>query len=359
MKLLHEYAALDIGTYSVKLLALNSSDGYSYEVTDAIEKVLPAGMITGGFTNPQISEPEKFEQLLGPMLHRLSRSKSGLIIGLPDRWVKLHLVELQVRSEELESRDYMNWRLQKAIGSLDKSTELMTDSQVLSTREEGNLLAVQCLAGQVRKAPIEVLSQIMLRLKVPVVAFDTSTLGVFNVLEDTHPDLTIDRDLIMCHIGHETTVVKAYESGILRYERVIEVGGEAFTTLLAEAENLPLEKAAEEKAKRIFFPMTREEMVRQIAHRHLFEKVFGNWLRELTVTFRFYQDKFKVVKTPHLYLSGGSSQFDGLPEFLSEFFETTCRRFNPLKELSAVPQPGFNVRALGPVFAPALGLLVN
>ncbi|HNV69703.1 MAG TPA: pilus assembly protein PilM [Candidatus Ozemobacteraceae bacterium] len=359
MKLLHEYAALDLGTYSAKLLALQSADGYTYEISDLHESVLPTGMISGGFTNSMISDQDKFEITLSQLLGKLSRRKAGLIVGLPDRWVKLHLVALQVRAEELESRDYLNWRLQKAIGSADKSAELMTDCQVLSTREEGNLLAVKCLVGQVRKEPVEALSQILMRLKIPVVAFDTSTLGVFNLLEETHPDLTIDRDLIMCHIGHETTVVKAFEQGILRYERVIEVGGEAFTSLLAEAENLSLELAGAEKLKRAFFPMTREEMVRQIAQRHLFEKVFGNWLRELTVTFRFYQDKFKVLKIPHLYLSGGSSLFEGLPEFLSEFFETTCRRFNPLKELSSSPQPGVDFRTQGPVFAPALGLLVT
>ena len=89
------------------------------------------------------------------------------------------------------------------------------------------------------------------------------------------------------------------------------------------------------------------------------EKVFGNWFRELNVTFRFFQEKYNQARLPSIFLTGGGAQFQGLPEFLSEYFSTRCLLFNPIEEMPLAQKLGPEKRRVGPAFAPCIGLLAK
>ncbi|MBF0502958.1 MAG: pilus assembly protein PilM [Candidatus Riflebacteria bacterium] len=358
MNLFTEYVALDIGTHALKALSLDpGASGEGFTIADCLHEELPPGLVCGGFTNPTVSDPVKFAKIVKQFTARLKNHKEGFFVGLPDRWVKLHLVDLLVKPEEMASHEYIGWRLQKQLLPQDMVGEMLVDYQTLSANETTDGLSCRILVGMVRKSMIDLLSGIFANLQIEVMVFDTSTLGEYNLLEDSHPEKTLDRSLIICHIGHETTVIKIFEKSMLVYERVIEVGGEAFGKLFAEAENISFDEAQAQKMKRRFFPISRQELLAAIPQRHLFERVFGNWLRELHVTFRFYQDRGKIMGLPPIYLSGGSALFEGLPEFMTDFFGTQCRRLNPLQELPIQNEIRAEIMAKGPLLAPALGLL--
>ncbi len=357
MKLFTEYVAVDLGTFSVKFFSVNpNAEGYS--VSDMFWEVLPPGLVSGGFTNPSIKPVSKLTELLHRQLDRLKSHKSGFIVGLPDRWVKLHLVEIKLKPHEAESPDYLSWRLRKLL-PLPTGVDLIVDHQILSMSQAEDGLECKILAGVVRRDIIDTISLVFSELRAEVMAFDTSSLGVYNLMEDAHPENSLGLQMIMCHIGHETTVVKIYQSGLLIYERVIEVGGEEFGKLFSECEGIPPDQAQIFKTKRKFFPTTKAEFLSAIPQKNLLEKVFGNWLRELNVTFRFYQDKFKVIRLPRIYLTGGSSLFEGLPEFLSEYFETVCERFNPLVDIPSPSRVDPKDQVSGSMFAPSIGLLAR
>lgn len=358
MNLFTDYTAIDIGTQCLKFFSVApGASGQGYFVQTFSKEDLPTGLVSGGFVNPSIRSLQEFADIVRRQVDRLGLRREGVIVGLPDRWVKLNLVYALLKSEEIQSPEYLSWRLKKIVTPPGVG-EVLVDHQILSSTETADGVESRVMVGLVQKSIIDILSQLMIDLRLEVHAFDTSSLGVFNLLETIHPDKTNDGQVILCHVGHETTVVKVFDQGALQYERVIEVGGEAFAKLFGEAETLAPPEAGKQIAGRTFFPVTREEVLQQIVHRHLFEKVFGNWLRELNVTFRFYQDKYKVMKLPPIFLTGGSCQFVGMSEFLSDFFDTPCQKFNPLLSLSANPGTDELMKKIGPQFAPAMGLLV-
>ncbi len=100
-------------------------------------------------------------------------------------------------------------------------------------------------------------------------------------------------------------------------------------------------------------------MASLIDKRGRIERIFGNWLRELNVTFRFFQQKYDVEVVPDVFLTGGSAMFSGLPEFLSDYLETNCMVFNPLESLKTDKKISEEVLKQGAVFAPCLGLLAK
>ena len=357
MRIFTEYIAIDLGTCNLKMISLSPGPGgQGYSIHTFLRRDLPPGLVCGGFTNPTIRSVPEFARILKEVVEKIRDRKEGCIMGLPDRWVKLHVVELVLKQGEVNSPEYLSWRLRKLLCP-PTAGEVMADHQILGLTETPEGKKYKVMVGLVQKSIVDLLANLLVELKIELMAFDTSTLGVYNLFEELFPDRSLDRSLIICHIGHETTVIKVFDRGILHYERVIEVGGEAFGKILAETENLSLQDAGKRLAEKRLFPVTREDLIRQIGDRHLFEKIFGNWLRELHVTFRFYQDKFKVTHLPPIYLTGGGSLMDGLPDFLSEFFAVPCQRFNPFHGIPWVGEMAPAMLAQGPQMAPCMGLL--
>jgi Tfp pilus assembly PilM family ATPase len=357
MNLATDFVALDIGTNCLKVFAAKPGPGGTgMVVTDCFMIDLPPGLIGGGFTNPVITDAKRLLQAFGQVGQRLTSTKGGFLVGLPDRWVKLHLLTLPLNPQDIDSEEFLGWRLKKLL-PLPENAEILIDHQILAQEETPEGPRFRVLAAAVRRDLIDQLSGLMAIGHFELLGFDTSTLGVFNLLETLEPENVIDRAVVHCHVGHETTVVKAYHHGALAYERVIEVGGEEFINLVSHLEEIPVEEARKRIGASTFFPLSREDLVRLIPQQEHIEGIFGNWLRELNVTFRFYQEKFKMAKLPRLYLTGGSSLFQGLPEFLGEFFDTACSRFNPLTELPLAAPVSPGQVALGSQFAPCIGLL--
>ncbi len=358
MNLYTDLVALDIGTNSLKLAAIDPGPArQGYVIKNLARVELPQGLVGGDFTSPFISDLTVFKNTLYGLVKSVKNTRQGFVIGLPDRWVKLHLATLELSENERRSPGFLSWRLEKSL-PIPEGMNVIVDYQILgpSGTVPGQF---NVLAAAVKKELIEILSSMTTDLHMEVMAFDTSSMGVFNLFEESFPDKTVDQTVINLHIGHETTVFKAYNRGALMYERVIEVGGEEFARTISELDSVNLETAMKTKESEKFFPVNRSDISQLLGKRQRIERIFGNWLRELNVTFRFFQDKFNVARLPAVFMTGGSSMFAGLDVFLSEYLETSCVQFNPLDEIPLAGKLEDAKAKAGPAFAACLGLLAK
>ncbi|MBU1105628.1 MAG: pilus assembly protein PilM [Candidatus Riflebacteria bacterium] len=358
MNLYTELIALDIGTSCVKLVSIEDGPGkQGYIVKNLEMKELPAGLIGGDFTNPFISDMPVFKDILAGMVKKVKNSRQGYVIGLPDRWVKLHLNNMQLTENERKSSEFLAWRLQKSL-PIPEGMPVKIDFQILSGIAD-QPDTFQVLAAAVNSDIIDILSRITTDLEIEVMAFDTSSLGIFNLFEEVYPEKIAEQIVVNLHVGHETTVIKAYSNGNLLYERVIEVAGEEFAKIISEIDTINLENAMRAKETEKFFPVNRADIELLVRKRQRIDRIFGNWLRELNVTFRFFQEKFNVSRLPNIFMTGGSTMFAGLDNFLSEYFETNCFLFNPLNEIPLAKKIDSKLLAKGPAFAACVGLLAK
>lgn len=359
MNLYTELIAIDIGTSCIKLVSISPGPGKQGYIVKNLElKELPAGLVGGDFTNPFISDMPLFKETLAGMVKKVKNSRQGYIIGLPDRWVKLHLYQMQLSENERRSPEFLSWRLEKNLPIPD-GMKVMIDFQVLHSIAGDQPDTYQILAAAVKKDIIDILSRITTDLEMEVMAFDTSSLGISNLFEEVYPEKIKDQIVVNLHVGHETTVIKAYSGGALLYERVIEVAGEEFAKIISEIDEVNLENAMRAKESEKFFPVNRDDIAMLIGKRQRIDRIFGNWLRELNVTFRFFQEKFNIARLPTIYMTGGSTLFAGLDNFLSEYFETNCFLFNPLNEIPLAKKIDATLLAKGPSFAACIGLLAK
>ncbi|MGM0598275.1 MAG: pilus assembly protein PilM [Candidatus Rifleibacteriota bacterium] len=360
MNLYTDLIAMDIGTSCVKLAVIDPGPSkQGYRVKQLLKKDIPEGLVGGDFTHPHVSDVEALKKIIAGLTKKIKNSKQGLVIGLPDRWVKLHLLNMKLSETEKKSPEFLSWRIEKNL-PVPENMEVVVDFQILGPdmdSEEPDTYRI--MAAAVKKDIIDVLSSLTTKLELEVMAFDTSSLGVFNLFEEAFPDKCVDQTVINLHIGHETTVVKAYSKGTLIYERVIESAGDEFTQTIAMLDSLNHENAAKRKEKEKFFPSTRSEVVELIGKRERIDKIFGNWLREINVTFRFFQEKYGLSHLPSIFITGGGAQISGLDAFLSEFCTTRCMVFNPLNEIPLAGKLKKDLIDSGPEFAPCIGLLAK
>ncbi|HAE39100.1 MAG TPA: hypothetical protein DCG57_10745 [Candidatus Riflebacteria bacterium] len=358
MNLYTELIAVDIGTSCIKLVSIEHGPGRQGYIVKNLElQELPAGLIGGDFTNPFISDMPVFKEILSGMVRKVKHSRQGYVIGLPDRWVKLHLNTMQLTENERKSPEFLSWRLEKNL-PIPEGMRVMVDFQILNS-VAGESDSFHVLAAAVKSDIIDILSRITTDLGMEVMAFDTSSLGIFNLFEEVYPEKILDQIVVNLHVGHETTVVKAYSAGCLLYERVIEVAGEEFAKIISEIDTVNLENAMRAKESEKFFPVSRDDIALLVNKRQRIDRIFGNWLRELNVTFRFFQEKFNVSRLPTIFMTGGSTMFAGLDNFLSEYFETSCFLFNPLNEIPLAKKIDTRLVAKGPTFAACVGLLAK
>ncbi|GEM_PF-876753 len=359
MNLYTDLIAVDIGTSSIKMVAIDpgpGKQGYRIKHLDMAE--LPEGLVGGDFTRPFISDIGAFQKILGDLTRKNRSTRQGLVIGLPDRWVKLHLFDMKLSEAEKKSTEFLNWRIEKNLPVPD-GIEVLVDYQILEKDEASSEDEYRIMAAAVKRDIIDILSSVTTNLELEVMAFDTSSLGVFNLFEEVFPEKCVDQIVLNLHIGHETTVVKAYRRGALIYERVIESAGEEFSRSVGELDSLNADCAQRAKEREAFFPLDRKQVLEMLDKRARIEKIFGNWFRELNVTFRFFQEKYNLSRLPGIFMTGGSAQFTGLPEFLSEYFSTRCMLFNPLEEMPLVQKLDSEKTRRGPAFAPCIGLLAK
>ena len=359
MKLYTDLIALDIGTSSVKLVSVDPGPGrQGYKIRHLEMAELPEGLVGGDFTQPFISDVQAFKKILRDLTRKVRNTRQGFVIGLPDRWVKLHLFDMKLSEAEKKSSEFMSWRIEKNL-PVPEGIDVLVDFQILERVGGDSDEDYRIMAAAVRKDIIDVLSSLTTELELEVMAFDTSSLGVFNLFEEVFPDKCVDQIVLNLHIGHETTVVKAYRRGALIYERVIEAAGEEFSRIIGQIDSLNLDCAQKAKEKENFFPTDRRQMLEMLDKRHRIDRIFGNWFRELNVTFRFFQEKYNLPRLPGIFMTGGSAQFHGLAEFLSEYLGTGCVVFNPLDEMPLAQKLAPGKSSQGPAFASCIGLLAK
>ena len=359
MNLYTNLVALDIGTSCIKMINLAAGPGkQGYKVIDMHSAEIEVDLIGGDFTKPYIKDIQKFKTILSTLIAKISSSHQGFIVGLPDRWVKLHFNSLLLSDSEKKNPDFLRWRLEKTL-PVPSDIDVMVDYMVLDSENEDAQGYQTVLAAAVNKSIIEILSAVTTQLQMEVMAFDTSSLGIYNLYQEAYPEQTYQQNVINLHIGNETTVVKVYDKGSLVYERVIEVAGESFSSIISQLDCVDLAQAHKIKQDEKFFPTNREDVLQLLDKRTRIDKVFGNWLRELNVTFRFYQEKFKTTRLPSIFITGGSGLFEGLAEFLALYFETRCELFNPFEEIPLTHKLTDNQLFYGPQFAACIGLLAK
>jgi type IV pilus assembly protein PilM len=337
------WAGIDIGSFSVKLLATQPGvGGTRFWIS---EQALPA------IENGKPHAPDLIAHAIARCLETAGlspRAIRGVTTGVSgsDVIVKQITMPLLDDSEvgpalRFEARKHLPFDPQGMIIDFQILARLATQKKL-----DVLLAAVSQTHAEQHCAPFK-----MLGLEADIL--DATPLALTNGL--LHGVENTRDGFMMLDIGFAASHLTLYRKGEPYFSRRLDFGGRSLTKAIAEGTKVPYEEAEEWKlaagADQPGFRVDWDAPEMQAVHRALQTQLAA----ELRASFAFYRTMGELPDPLKLWVSGGSARLPGLAARLSELLGNPVMLFNPLEHFTGAPRGG-QAPAVGPHFAQAFGL---
>ncbi len=160
-----------------------------------------------------------------------------------------------------------------------------------------------------------------------------------------------DKAVALLNIGASHSNLSVLEGAIPRFSRDIPIAGIQLTQRIADSLSLDFKTAEALK----FEPG--EEKMKKLSS--CVEPVFSNLAGEVRISCDYYESQ-SASSVEKIFLSGGTSMFSGLPEYLASLLGVEVAYWDPLKRINvAKGANGEKIKALSPQLAVAIGLALR
>lgn len=337
------WAGLDIGEYSVKLMALQPGVGHGrHYVSEA-----PLRRLSNDVALPPDAVARVISECFS--LAGLSpRSFRGITLGLSGSDVIVKQLPLPLM-DDAEVPGALRFEARKHL-PFDPATCVL-DYQILGRYPTERRLDV--LLAAVPQARLDRAMAPLKLLGIEADIVDAAPLALTNSLARTGERDTEAR--VMLDFGHTGSWLTLHQRGAPYFARRLDFGGITVTQAISDATRVPFEEAEEWKLEagsdapsmRVT-PDSPEMQAVQSCMRTL-----GDELRR---SFTFYRTMAPLPESFSLWLSGGTARLPGVAGWLAEALDVPVLVYNPLdvlgSDLRATP-PG------GPQFSLAYGLALR
>ncbi len=338
------WAGIDIGSYSVKLLATQGGVAASrYWLAEA-----PIPAPTNGPSDPSV---ETVARAIATCLEQTGltpRSLFGVSLGISGPDVIVKHISLPLMDEE-EVGSALRFEARK---HLPFDPQGMTiDYQVLGRYHSDKRLDVLLAAVSQERLNRQLSALKTLGLDADIV--DAAPLALTNALVH-RADLERDAHVLL-DLGHTASHLTLFQRGEPYFSRRLEFGGRHLTEAIMKGTRVPFDEAEEFKLA------AGSEQPGFLVDWDLPEmEAISNCLRDLLVddllrSLAFYRTMGRLPEQMSLWISGGSARLPGLAARLTEMLGFPVLLFNPLDYLSGDPRGGRRPSA-APQFAQAFGL---
>lgn len=338
------WAGLDVGDYSVKLVALQPGvAGKRHHVSE-----VPLPRLAADAAQP----PEAIARAMGEcftLAGLTPRSFRGITVAVSGGDVIVKQVPLPLM-DDAEVPGALRFEARKHL-PFDPATCVL-DYQVLARYPTEKRLDV--LLAAVPQAHLDRALAPLKLLGVEADIVDAAPLALTNAIargveRDNEPHVLLD-------FGHTGSWLTLQQRGAPYFSRRLEFGGATLTRAIASATRVPFEEAeewkleagADESALRVSADSPEMQAVRAAVARIA---------DELRRSFAFYRTFAPLPEMFSLWISGGTARLPGIAGQLSEVLDVPTLVFNPLDALAAdlhrAQPPG------GPQFSLAYGLALR
>jgi type IV pilus assembly protein PilM len=339
-------AGLDVGTYSVKLLARQSGPGAA--LYWAAEAPIP------GAEPESTPTPERAAAAIAQCLSRAGLSPRALRqvstgIAGPDVIIK------QIALPPMDEREVAPALKFEARKHLPFDPQgMVIDHQILgrhSVDQRLDILLAAVSEDRVQRhlAPLKLLGIESHVVDAAPLALTNAALGAAGGNGDAR---------VLLDIGYASSHLTLYQPGKPYFSRRLDFGGQHLTRAVGAALRVPLDEAEQWKLAASERGGGSESDWGSDGMRAIVECLRRDLMRELRSSFAFYSTLAELPSPLKLWISGGSARLPGLAERLAHLLECTVNVLNPLasalgaSESSVLPSDG-------PQYGQAFGLAIR
>jgi type IV pilus assembly protein PilM len=338
------WAGLDIGEYSLKLLALQPGVGHARHFVAEVPVPRPDGDAP--------ASPDVLARAVGDAIQQAGltpRGLAGITLGLGSADVIVKQVTLPFMDDE-EVAGALRFEARKHL-PFDPSTCVL-DFQVLGRVPSEKRLDV--LLAAVPQHRLDRALALLTPLGIEADIVDAAPLALTNALSKGG-----DRDVearVLLDIGHTGSWLTVFQRGAPYFSRRLDFGGVRVTQSVASAMNIPVAEAEEWKLE----AGADDSSLRVPAGSHEMRAVRASLEQladELRRSFAFYRTLAPLPDPFSLWLSGSTARLPGIAGQVAELLGVPTFIFDPLEALGAEFRAGSPPG--GPQFAQAYGLALR
>jgi type IV pilus assembly protein PilM len=336
------WAGLDVGTFSVKLLAMVGG-GPSPRMQAAEVPLAAPGAEPDRDPTPEVIARAIQDAM--ELLELSPRSFRGVTMGISGADVIVKQISLPLL-DDAEVGPALRFEARKHLPFDPQG--MVIDFQILGRYLSEKRLDVLLAAVSQEHLDRHVAPLALLDLEADIV--DATPLALTNAIADQAS--TGNQPLLLLDVGYASSHLTLYQRGEPYFSRRLEFGGRSLTRAIAEGTNVPYEEAEQWKlalgAERpgVQVDWKSPEMLAML------ESIEAELVEELRRSFAFYRTLGQLPDHMRLLLSGGSACLPGIADRLTERLGTPVALFDPLSD-------GNGRAVTGPQFAQAYGLALR
>ncbi|RKY24050.1 MAG: hypothetical protein DRP62_04650 [Planctomycetota bacterium] len=314
--------AIDIGNNSLKALRLNAEGG-AVEVI-GFDNIQHGKILSGS----NVTEPEKDELIAISLRQFVTQNDLGaddIVISVPSqnsfaRFVNLPPVE-QKRIPEIVKFEAAQ-QIPFDISEVQWDWQLMTEPGSSETR-----VGIFAIKSDIVASELEHFS----RENITVGYVQMAPMALYNYVLHDRDDLgdSDEQGFVVLDIGAESTDLVVCTRATV-WQRSIPIGGNAFTTAIADAFKLNFEKA--EKLKRT---AAMSKYARQIFQ--AMRPIFTDLASEVQRSLGFYNSSNPNTKLSKVIAFGGGAKMRGLLKYLQQTLQMPVERPDSFRNLAISP----------------------
>ncbi len=342
----NELFGVDIGSSSIKLVYLKpkKKKGKTIFELESIGQIpLPREAIVEGSMMDSYAVSDALMQLVSEAqtkIKNVSISVSGNAV------ITKRMSISAATPEELEEN--IKWEIKN--NTTFSPDDVQMDYFVLPS--EGNYMEV--LLVMAKKEKVGEYTGVVQQAGLNPVVVDIDAFSMYNSFEYNYEPF-ISNTVAIVHIGASLTSIVIAKNGAPVFIREKDLGGDFLTETIQKEFGFSAEKSEAVKKGET------SEGITKGALKGIMEMVFNDISSELSKTIEFFSGQFSDTALDRIYLSGGGSLMDGLPDFVENKFNLPVEYLNPFRNV-IYNEKAFSSGDLeknAPIFTVATGLAMR
>jgi type IV pilus assembly protein PilM len=336
------WAGIDLGSYSVKVVALLGDRHWMAETPIAVaphERETPEGREAIARTIDQCLN----DAGLPP------RAVRGVTLGVGGADVIIKQIALPYM-DEAEVGPALRFEARKHLPFDPQG--MVIDFQIIGRSMTEKRLDI--LLAAVPQERLDKLTMPCRLIGLDPDIVDATPLALTNALLDQVP-VSTDTQMIL-DLGHASSHLIMHQRTEPYFSRRLEFGGRTMTQAISRGMKIPFEEA--EAWKRSLEALgTVDWSLPELGF--VLDSLRFDLLEEVRRSVAFYRTFGRISESFVVWLSGGAARVPGLADRIAELLETQVRLFDPLKSLNGGNSRRNRARGQAPQYSQALGLALR
>jgi len=320
---------LDLGTFEMRLLRLDSASPGEVRLKSSLTVGSPKEFLASTFIEFPIMDAQPVYKAVHSLVADGKVSFDNSIILIPDHGALTNLMISPPRYSKKETEEAIREDF-SPIMPLPIENWYVDHLAVGRWEDEEITVAVAVLKNNV----IE-LGGILQKAGVNPQCIDTNFFNVVNLIEHyLVSEECKGKNVVLVHLGNETTTVGVFRDGQIRTYLTRPIGGYDFTKQISKHFQVPAAEADQFKQNEIFFLPEASPEQEGLYNFTVIKGVFSVLTREIFGAIENYLTRFREFNIHEIVISGGGANFQNIGVILASNFNAKIKPISELYKLT-------------------------